>query len=82
MVIRLVSRIQVIITLEILVVMENTRAVGPLNQRGPGRWENTLLTGVVGFYVPGFGFDGHLMLGIVALRASAAQLSRDWEQKS
>lgn len=66
-----------------------------VRQRGLARVESTLLPGVVGFCAPVFDFDGHMVLGIVALgsvatieagwdgavagalRAAAAQLSRD-----
>ncbi|MDO9166703.1 MAG: IclR family transcriptional regulator C-terminal domain-containing protein, partial [Rhodoferax sp.] len=77
---------------EIALVLNEVR------QRGLARVENTLLPGVVGFCAPVFDFDGHMVLGIVALgsvatidaawdgsvatalRAAAAQLSRDLGQ--
>ncbi|MDO9196751.1 IclR family transcriptional regulator [Rhodoferax sp.] len=77
---------------------EIAQVLNEVRQRGLARVENTLLPGVVGFCAPVFDFDGHMVLGIVALgsvatidaawdgsvatalRAAAAQLSRDLGQ--
>jgi DNA-binding IclR family transcriptional regulator len=49
-----------------------------VRQRGLARVENTLLPGVVGFCAPVFDFDGHIVLGIVAL-GSVATMDASWD---
>jgi DNA-binding IclR family transcriptional regulator len=49
-----------------------------VRQRGLARVENTLLPGVVGFCAPVFDFDGHMVLGIVAL-GSVATIDAGWD---
>jgi DNA-binding IclR family transcriptional regulator len=49
-----------------------------VRQRGLGRVVDTLLPGIAGFCAPVFDFDGHMVLGIVAL-GSVATFDSRWE---
>jgi DNA-binding IclR family transcriptional regulator len=49
-----------------------------VRQRGLSRVVDTLLPGVSGFCAPVFDFDGHMVLGIVAL-GSAPAFDSDWD---
>ncbi len=49
-----------------------------VRQRGIARVVDTLLPGIVGFCAPVFDFDGHLVLGVVAL-GSAATFDAAWD---
>ena len=57
---------------------ELARVFEEVRQRGLARVQNTLLPGVVGFCAPVFDFDGHLVLGIVAI-GSVATIDADWD---
>ncbi len=57
---------------------ELTQLLDDVRQRGLARVENTLLPGVVGFCAPVFDFDGHMVLGIVAL-GSVATIDSAWD---
>ena len=49
-----------------------------VRQRGLGRVVDTLLPGIAGFCAPVFDFDGHMVLGIVAL-GSVATFDSRWD---
>jgi DNA-binding IclR family transcriptional regulator len=49
-----------------------------IRQRGIARVVDTLLPGVTGFCVPVFDFDGHMVLGLLAL-GSAPTFDPDWD---
>jgi len=48
-----------------------------VRQRGKARVVDTLLPGIVGFCVPVFDSDGHIVLGIVAV-GSMASFDPEW----
>ena len=57
---------------------EVRRMLDEVRQRGAARVVDTLLPGIVGFCVPVFDSDGHMVLGIVAVGAIAT-FDREWK---
>ena len=57
---------------------EARQLLDEVRQRGAARVVDTLLPGIVGFCVPVFDSDGHMVLGIVAVGAIAT-FDREWK---
>ncbi len=58
--------------------IEVTQLFDEVRRRGLARAADTLLPGVMGFCAPVFDFDGHMVLGIVAL-GSVATIDAGWD---